>query len=91
MENDEVLGFCSLSQDRHALYIRELHLLEQARGRGIGAEVLEQLAGWAADRRLGQLRLTVFKSNPAQALYRRRGFEAVGEDECFLRMQRVIV
>ncbi|MEE1868387.1 GNAT family N-acetyltransferase [Pseudomonas auratipiscis] len=90
MENDEVLGFCSLSQDRHALYIRELHLLEQARGWGIGGEVLEQLAGWAADRRLGQLRLTVFKSNPAQALYRRRGFEVVGEDECFLRMQRVI-
>ncbi|MGH8383365.1 GNAT family N-acetyltransferase [Pseudomonas sp.] len=90
VENDKVLGFCSLSQDRQALYIRELHLIERARDRGIGSQVLEQLAGWAAERRLPLLRLTVFKSNPAQALYRRRGFQTVGEDECFVRMQRVI-
>ncbi|MNT36848.1 Acetyltransferase (GNAT) family protein [compost metagenome] len=90
VENDAVLGFCSLSQDRQALYIRELHLLENARGRGIGTQVLEQLAGWAAERRLPLMRLTVFKSNPAQALYQRRGFQAVGEDECFVRMQRTI-
>lgn len=90
VENDTVLGFCSLSQDRQALYIRELHLLEKARGQGIGTQVLEQLAGWAAERRLPLMRLTVFKSNPAQALYRRQGFEAVGEDECFVRMQRAI-
>ncbi|MDD2046003.1 GNAT family N-acetyltransferase [Pseudomonas putida] len=90
VENDAVVGFCSLSQDRQALYIRELHLLENARGRGIGTQVLEQLAGWAAERRLPLMRLTVFKSNPAQALYRRQGFAAVGEDECFVRMQRAI-
>ncbi|MNR26740.1 hypothetical protein D3C85_1439750 [compost metagenome] len=52
--------------------------------------MLELLAAWADERRLPLLRLTVFKSNPAQALYRRRGFEAMGEDECFVRMQRVI-
>lgn len=90
VEDDKVLGFCSLSQDRQALYIRELHLLESERGRGVGSQVLELLAAWADERRLPLLRLTVFKSNPAQALYRRRGFEAMGEDECFVRMQRVI-
>ena len=90
VEGETVLGFCSLSQDRQALYIRELHLVEDARGRGIGTQVLEQLAGWAGERRLPLMRLTVFKSNPAQALYRRQGFEAVGEDECFVRMQRTI-
>ncbi|MFY9963658.1 MULTISPECIES: GNAT family N-acetyltransferase [unclassified Pseudomonas] len=90
VEDDKVLGFCSLSQDRQALYIRELHLLESERGRGVGSKVLELLAAWADERRLPLLRLTVFKSNPAQALYRRRGFEAMGEDECFVRMQRVI-
>ena len=90
VEGETVLGFCSLSQDRQALYIRELHLVEDARGRGIGTQVLEQLAGWAGERRLPLMRLTVFKSNPAQALYRRRGFAAVGEDDCFVRMQRAI-
>ncbi|MGH8462593.1 MAG: GNAT family N-acetyltransferase [Pseudomonas sp.] len=90
VEDDQVLGFCSLSQDRQALYLRELHLVEHARGRGIGRQVLEQLACWAAERRLPLMRLTVFKSNPAQALYQRQGFDAVGEDECFVRMQRVI-
>ncbi|HWD30586.1 GNAT family N-acetyltransferase [Pseudomonas caricapapayae] len=90
VEGETVLGFCSLSQDRQALYIRELHLVEDARGRGIGTQVLEQLAGWAGERRLPLMRLTVFKSNPAQALYRRQGFAAVGDDECFVRMQRAI-
>lgn len=90
VEQDVTLGFCSLSQDRQALYIRELHLIETARGQGIGSKVLEQLAAWAAERRLPLMRLTVFKSNPAQALYLRHGFVAQGEDECFVRMQRVI-
>ena len=90
VEEQTVLGFCSLSQDRQALYLRELHLIESARGRGVGSQVLEQLAVWAAERRLPLMRLTVFKSNPAQALYQRQGFDAVGEDDCFIRMQRVI-
>lgn len=88
VDGERVLGFCSLSQDSRALYIRELHLIETARGHGVGSWVLEQLPAWARTRRLGLLRLTVFKSNPAQALYQRHGFVAQGEDECFVRMQR---
>ena len=34
------------------------------------------------------LRLTVFKNNPARVLYERMGLQVVGEDECFLRMER---
>ena len=87
---EQPLGFCSLSQDSRALYIRELHLVEAARGKGIGGWVLEQLATWASKRHLALLRLTVFKGNPAQALYLRHGFMPQGEDECFIRMQRAI-
>ncbi|MCO7514940.1 GNAT family N-acetyltransferase [Pseudomonas guariconensis] len=90
MDGDELLGFCSLSQDRQALFIRELHLLPTHRGRGVGSWVLETLAGWAAQRQLPLLRLMVFKTNPARQLYRRRGFIEMGEDECFVRMQRAI-
>ncbi|WP_153786061.1 GNAT family N-acetyltransferase [Pseudomonas sp. EMN2] len=90
VEDGTVLGFCSLSQDRQALFIRELHLLPEHRGRGVGGWVLEELAGWAAQRHLSLLRLMVFKSNPARQLYLRQGFIEMGEDECFVRMQRSI-
>lgn len=32
----------------------------------------------------------VFRSNPARLLYQRHGFVEMGEDECFVRMQRDI-
>lgn len=87
-QEGQVLSFCSLSQDRQALFIRELHLLPEHRGRGVGAWVLETLAQWAGQRGLPLLRLMVFKSNPARQLYRRHGFVEMGEDDCFVRMQR---
>ncbi|MEA5673484.1 GNAT family N-acetyltransferase [Pseudomonas sp. MH2] len=88
---EQVLGFCSLSQDRQALFIRELHLLPEYRGHGVGSWVLGQLAGWAAQRRLPLLRLMVFRSNPARRLYARSGFVEIGEDDCFVRMQRNVM
>lgn len=89
-DTDAVLGFCSLSQDSQALFIRELHLLPAYHGQGIGSWVLETLAQWAAQRRLALLRLMVFRTNPARRLYQRRGFIEMGEDDCFVRMQRRI-
>ena len=82
-----VLGFISLSRDRHALYIRELHLLESCRKQCAGSWVLEQMALKA--RAQGLLRLTVFKTNPARRLYQRMGLGIVGEEDCFWRMERV--
>lgn len=88
LDADVCVGFCSLSQDSRALYIRELHISEAARGRGIGTWVLRELDSWARQRRLPLLRLTVFTSNPARTLYLREGFVEQGEDEYFVRMQR---
>jgi hypothetical protein len=42
----------------------------------------------ASKERRPALRLTVFETNPAKALYQRKGLRVVGQDECFLRMQR---
>ncbi|MDF2490427.1 MAG: family acetyltransferase [Pseudomonas sp.] len=91
LHDDRRAGYCSLSQDHHALFIRELHLLPEHRGQGVGGRVLERLAAWAAERRLPALRLMVFRGNPARHLYLRHGFVEVGEDACFLRLQRVLV
>jgi ribosomal protein S18 acetylase RimI-like enzyme len=87
---EEWLGFLSLSCDQRALYIRELHLVESARGQGVGSLVLEKVQGMACERQLPRVRLTVFKSNRAQHLYLRRGFRKVGEDDCFYRMERTV-
>lgn len=87
----EPLGFVSLSADARALYIRELHLVEQARGQGNGAAVLDHALAVAEQRRLPLLRLMVFKDNPAQRLYRRKGLQVVGDDPCFWRMERPVV
>lgn len=84
------LGYISLSRDTQALFIRELHLLPAHRGQGVGQWVLEQVALLARSERLPRIRLMVFKDNPAQRLYSRHGFEVVGEQDSFLRMEHVL-
>ncbi|KAF2394688.1 GNAT family N-acetyltransferase [Pseudomonas frederiksbergensis] len=88
VQGEVPVGYCSLSRDARALYIRELHVTEAFQGQGAGSWAIDQVLGMARAERRPALRLTVFKNNPAQALYRRMGLEVVGEDECFLRMQR---
>ncbi len=86
--DDAVMGFISLSRDSKALYIRELHMLENFRKQGAGSWVLEQMALKASLQGRGLLRLTVFKTNPARRLYQRQGLSIVGEEDCFWRMER---
>ncbi|SDU97819.1 GNAT family N-acetyltransferase [Pseudomonas mucidolens] len=87
-EGDTLLGFISLSRHARALYIRELHILEAFRRQGAGRWVLEQMIAKARAEGSRQLRLTVFKSNPAKGLYQRLGLNIVGEEDCFWRMER---
>ncbi len=82
-----VLGFVSLSWDSRALYIRELHILDEYRRQGAGGWVLEQMVLKAQAQGLSLLRLTVFKTNPARRLYQRKGLSIVGEEDCFWRME----
>jgi len=86
--DDQALGFVSLSRDARALYIRELQIDQAFRRQGAGTWAIGQVWGMVAIEHRPALRLTVFKDNPARALYERMGLQVVGEDECFLRMQR---
>ncbi|WP_202368335.1 GNAT family N-acetyltransferase [Pseudomonas sp. MWU318] len=81
------VGFFSLSRDRRALYIRELQIAEASRRQGAGSWAIDQVVALACSEKRPALRLTVFRNNPAQSLYERKGFKVCGEDECFLRMQ----
>ena len=90
VHNEAVLGFVSLSRDANALYIRELHVLDAFQGQGAGGWVIDEVFALACKERRPALRLTVFENNPAKKLYERKGLKVVGQDECFLRMQRDI-
>ncbi|TFH80123.1 MULTISPECIES: GNAT family N-acetyltransferase [Pseudomonas] len=85
--NGRPVGYFSLSRDARALYIRELQVCEGYQGQGAGSWAIDQVVAIARQERRPALRLTVFKNNPAQNLYRRKGMVVQGEDECFLRMQ----
>jgi GNAT superfamily N-acetyltransferase len=51
-----------------------------ARGYGVGAALIEAVAGWARAERLGRVHLWVSETNdPARRLYERCGFTATGE------------
>ncbi|MHC8394668.1 GNAT family N-acetyltransferase [Pseudomonas sp. LB3P93] len=88
VRDDVLQGYVSLSRDARALYIRELHVLEAFQGQGAGSWAIDQVFAMACKERRPALRLTVFETNPAKALYERKGLKVVGQDECFLRMQR---
>lgn len=85
---ESVLGFLSLSRDAEALFIRELHMIESARGQGAGSWAIKQVFSMACEERRSSLRLTVFKGNPAVALYRRMGLVVAGDDDGFVLMAR---
>jgi ribosomal protein S18 acetylase RimI-like enzyme len=87
VRDDQSVGFFSLSRDARALYIRELQVAERFQRQGAGAWAIDQVMAMARQERRPALRLTVFKNNPAQQLYLRKGLQVQGEDECFLRMQ----
>lgn len=82
------LGFISLSRDSQALFIREIHVAPAFQGQGLGRQMITSVFEMALAQGLRKVRLTVFKSNPAQALYTRLGFEVVGQDAYFYWMER---
>ena len=79
------LGWLEVGGSTGGLILRQIHLVEQARNRGLGSTLLRQLARAAKERGL-PVRLYVVRTNPARLLYRRFGFKVVGNDGTRLRM-----
>ena len=79
---DEVAGYAALtfgySLEFHGrdAFVDELYLRDEYRGQGIGSRALEFLTEVCAENGISALHLEVERSNtPAQAVYRKFGFE----------------
>jgi len=64
----------------NALFLVQLFLEPASQGQGIGTETMKRLLSEAAQAQI-PMTLGVVKSNPAQRLYKRLGFEVTHEDD----------
>jgi ribosomal-protein-alanine N-acetyltransferase len=76
---DEVLGYAGLASTQDEAWVQNIAVKSTAQRRGIGRELLETLLAEAARRGIKKTLLEVAVDNaPAQHLYARYDFEAVG-------------
>jgi ribosomal protein S18 acetylase RimI-like enzyme len=75
-----IVGFIQVVDFPDRLYLRQLHLIDGFRGRGIGSTLIraELKRGAETDR---PVTLDVMHGNPAKRLYVKLGFESTGEDQ----------
>ena len=74
-----VVGFIQMVDFADRLYLRQIHLIDGFRGRGIGSTLIgaELKRGAESDR---PVTLDVMHGNPARRLYVKLGFESTGQD-----------
>ena len=74
MESDAV-GLLRLAPEANALGLRDLQVIQEHQGRGIGTWAVQQAQAFAATRGFPRLQLRVYEESPARTLYARLGFE----------------
>jgi ribosomal protein S18 acetylase RimI-like enzyme len=73
------VGFIQVIEYLDRLYLRQLHLRDGFRGRGIGSKLIDAQLKRAAIS-VKPLTLEVLHGNPAKRLYLRLGFKVTGQD-----------
>ncbi|MCH7642377.1 MAG: GNAT family N-acetyltransferase [Chloroflexi bacterium] len=66
-------------QGRPGLHLEDLYVEEHARGHGLGADLMRELARIAQERGCARLELSVLDWNPTREFYHRLGFEQMDE------------
>lgn len=85
-EGRRPVGYVCVIHEGECDFVEEIALLPEAQGRGIGTRLLQDILV-AAQRRGVPVRLSVFTSNPAQALYARLGFTVTRTEEPRMAME----
>ncbi|TQS46677.1 ribosomal protein S18-alanine N-acetyltransferase [Cryptosporangium phraense] len=80
LENDEVIGYAGLCvYGPEDAWVQNIAVRRDRQGAGLGRKMLDELLEEAVRRGARQVLLEVRADNaPAQRLYARRGFEAIG-------------
>lgn len=79
-------GFIQVEELPDVLWFDELVLLPEAQGKGVGSSLIRQLQEKAAQLQL-PVKLNVLHANPAIALYKRLGFDEIGDTETYTEME----
>lgn len=80
------LGVISLKDTTKSLHIRQLQILPQYQGQGIGSKVLAVVKKRALQLQL-PITLNVLLKNPARGLYLRHGFQIEGKNKLEFQMR----
>jgi GNAT superfamily N-acetyltransferase len=80
-------GMLRYARDAAGLFVHDLHLQPQMRGRGIGAALLRLIEARARALGATAVRMRVVADNPALRLYERLGYARVAEEQGWLRLE----
>jgi GNAT superfamily N-acetyltransferase len=81
------VGTLSVLQAADHIRFGEFYLFPDSQGQGLGSRILQHCLS-LADRHALPVRLEYLKWNPVGSLYRRHGFEPIGETEIHWLMER---
>lgn len=84
--DEQAAGRLYLALGDEGVNLMDIALLPEYRGAGIGGELTRAVQSFAAERGLAVV-LHVEENNPAMRLYRRLGFEVVGEQSFYKKMR----
>jgi GNAT superfamily N-acetyltransferase len=80
-------GMLRYARGAARLFVHDLHLQPQMRGRGIGAALLRLVEARARELGAVAVRMRVFAGNPALRLYERLGYARITEDQGWLGLE----
>ncbi|WP_286913495.1 MULTISPECIES: GNAT family N-acetyltransferase [unclassified Pseudomonas] len=86
-QHSQAIGRLGVNEGADELRVIDIALLPAWQGKGIGSSLLHALLAWG-DRHGKACTLSVDQANPAQALYRRLGFDACADPGLYLQMRR---
>ncbi len=84
---DQCVGMLAVDESGREVVLRNIELLPQFQGMGIGSQIISDILERAAQRG-APVSLRVLKVNPARNLYLRLGFSVIGETETHYWMRK---
>ena len=76
----EIAGFFWVELRDDCLYLEEIHIIESARGRGLGRRLMEEIENRAKELGRNEIQLSVFSDSPEVRFYQRFGYSKMGEN-----------